>query len=231
MWKLQDGSASELCKTSDGAVLAAPSISTDGHQIAIAVMKQGRPGLYVVTADGANPQPLAPSIRVREELAWAPDGKTIAVIGEDEKGPGLFLVPMEGAPVRLYDRRCRFPLWSPDGRYILFAEYFQGPQMHLKAVTPSGESVSLPEIRLIVTQLPKNLTRFLPNGKSLVLQDGGWRTQQFFLVNVATGERRQLTDLKTGRPIRSFDVLPDGKNILFDRVTENSDIVLIELAK
>ena len=196
-------------------------------------MKQGRPGLYVMTADGANPQPLTPSMRVREEPIWAPDGKAIAVAGEDKKGPGLFLVPMEGAPVRLYDRRCRFPLWSPDGRYILFAEYFQGPQMHLKAVTPRGQSVSLPEIRLIVTQLPKNLTpyRFLPDGKSLVLQDGGWRTQQFFLVSMATGERRQLTDLKTGRPIRSFDVSSDGKNILFDRVQENSDIVLIELQK
>jgi len=233
LWKLQDGSTSELWKASDGAVLAAPSISADGHQIAIAAMKQGRPGLYVMTADGANPQPLAPSIRVREEPTWAPDGKAIAVVGEDEKGPGLFLVPMEGPPLRLYDRRCRFPLWSPDGRYILFAEYFQGPQMHLKAVTPSGEPVSLPEVRLIVTQLPKNLTpyRFLPDGKSLVLQDGGWRTQQFFLVNMATGQRRQLTDLKTGRPIRSFDVSPDGKSILFDRVQENSDIVLIELRK
>jgi len=59
----------------------------------------------------------------------------------------------------------------------------------------------------------------------------GWRTQQFFLVNMATGERLQLTDLRTGRPIRSFDVSPDGKSILFDRVQENSDIVLIELPK
>jgi TolB protein len=215
-------------------VLAAPAISTDGRQIAITAMKQGRPGLYVMTSDGANPQPLAPSLRVREEPAWSPDGKALAAVGDDDKGPGLFLVPLDGGvPVRLYSQRCRFPLWSPDGQYILFAEYFQGPQMHLKAVTADGKPVSVPEIRFIVTQLPKNLTpyRFMPDGKSLVVQDGGWRTQQFFLVNVATGARRQLTNLKTGRPIRSFDVTPDGKRILFDRVQENSDIVLMELAK
>jgi len=234
LWKLEGSSASELWKASDGAVLAAPAISPDGRQIAITALKEGRPGLYVMTSDGANPLPLAPLLRVREEPAWAPDGKALAVVGDDDKGPGLFLVPLDGAsPVRLYNQRCRFPLWSPDGHHILFAEYFQGPQMHLKAVTPDGTPAPLPEIRLTVTQLPKNLTpyRFMPDGKSLVLQDGGWRTQQFFLVSLATGERRQLTSLKTGRPIRSFDVAPDGKQILFDRVQENSDIVLIELPK
>jgi hypothetical protein len=38
-----------------------------------------------------------------------------------------------------------------------------------------------------------------------------------------------LTDLRPGRNIRTFDVTLDGKRILFDRVQENSDIVLIEL--
>jgi Tol biopolymer transport system component len=234
LWKLQGGSASELWKASDGAVLAAPAVSGDGRQIAIAAMKQGQPGLYIMTADGANPQPLARGLRVYEEPAWAPDGNALAVAGEDESGPGLFLVPVDGsAPKRIYDRRCRFPQWAPGRQDIVFAEYFQGPQMHLKAATTDGTPVSLPEIRFIVTQLPKNLTpyRFLPDGKSIVVQDGGWRTQQFFLVNITTGERRKLSDLKTGWPIRSFDVSPDGKRILFDRVQENSDIVLIDLSE
>jgi hypothetical protein len=31
--------------------------------------------------------------------------------------------------------------------------------------------------------------------------------------------------------MRSFDVSPDGKQILFDRISENADIVLIDLKR
>jgi len=72
--------------------------------------------------------------------------------------------------------------------------------------------------------------RLLPNGNSVVVQEGEWYWPQFAIVDLKTGIRRRLTDLKPGRPTRSFDVSPDGKSIIFDRVRENSEIVLIELA-
>jgi hypothetical protein len=50
-------------------------------------------------------------------------------------------------------------------------------------------------------------------------------------VNLETGDRRQLTNLKPGYAIGSFDVSPDGRQIIFDRVRQNSDIVLIDLAR
>lgn len=49
------------------------------------------------------------------------------------------------------------------------------------------------------------------------------------LFDLKTGRQRQLTNLQPGSSLRSFDVSADGKSILFDRVRENSDIVLIEL--
>jgi Tol biopolymer transport system component len=48
------------------------------------------------------------------------------------------------------------------------------------------------------------------------------------LVDLETGKERQLTNLKPGYELKSFDVSPDGRQIVFDRVRENSDIVLIE---
>jgi Tol biopolymer transport system component len=65
----------------------------------------------------------------------------------------------------------------------------------------------------------------------VVLLQGDFRDQDFWLVDLATGDRRRLTHFKPGYSIRSFDVSPDGREILFDRLQENSDIVLIDLKK
>jgi serine/threonine protein kinase len=97
LWKLQSGTATELWKARDGAVLVAPAVSADGRQIAIAALKRGRAGLYFMTADGANPQPLAPSLNVRGAPSWSPDGKVLAVTGFDDKGPACSLRPWTGA--------------------------------------------------------------------------------------------------------------------------------------
>jgi hypothetical protein len=48
------------------------------------------------------------------------------------------------------------------------------------------------------------------------------------LLDLGTGQLRQLTKLRPGFDIKSFDVSPDGRQILFDRYHENSDVVLID---
>ena len=58
---------------------------------------------------------------------------------------------------------------------------------------------------------------------------GGFRRQDFWLLDVATGRRRQLTALRPGESLQRFDVSPDGKRIVFERVRENSDIAIITL--
>lgn len=57
------------------------------------------------------------------------------------------------------------------------------------------------------------------------------RLQDFHLLDLETGQLRQLTSLRQGYLVTSFDVSRDGKQMLFDRVRENSDIVLIDHAQ
>jgi len=51
----------------------------------------------------------------------------------------------------------------------------------------------------------------------------------FWLLDLTTGQTRQLTELDGRGAVRAFDVTPDGQAIVFDRIQQNSDIVLIEL--
>ena len=68
--------------------------------------------------------------------------------------------------------------------------------------------------------------QFTPDGNALIFVSPTFPVN-FYIVDLKTGQQRQLTDLEGGSQIRSFDVMPVGK-IIFDRYRENSDLALIE---
>ena len=75
--------------------------------------------------------------------------------------------------------------------------------------------------------------RFMPDGKTLVTLQGTAPNQNFFRVDLETGEQRQLTnfDLKSGSVVQNFDISRDGKRIVFDRLRNHADIVLMNLVR
>jgi len=58
---------------------------------------------------------------------------------------------------------------------------------------------------------------------------GGGPSQDFWLLDLRTRESRLLTRLAHNGSMRTFDISPDGNQIVFDRLRDNSDIVLIDL--
>ena len=72
--------------------------------------------------------------------------------------------------------------------------------------------------------------RFLPNRSALVYLARP-ESLDFSLLDLVTGSSRPLTSLSNEGTIRGFDITPDGKHIVFDRVRQNSDVVLIALPK
>jgi serine/threonine protein kinase/Tol biopolymer transport system component len=226
VWKLKDGAETELWRGSEGAVVVAPAVSPDGGQICFAARIGGRSFLYLMAADGTGAHRLA-DLDVGDAPSWSPDGKWIAVVAHDGWEVPLFKVPVDGgAPARLVGGINYNPVWSLDGRFIVYSEAQGGPSHQLRGVTLDKQPFPLPEIRV---RFAGNRYRFLPGSNSLVIMQGDLHHQNFWLLDPATGAMHQLTNLSPGLQIRSFDVSPDGKRILFDRYRENSDVVMIDL--
>ncbi|HEX6091219.1 MAG TPA: hypothetical protein VFZ13_13760, partial [Gemmatimonadales bacterium] len=227
IWTLDGSNAREIWRPEDGAVAGAIAFSPDGESLCFPLRRAGRSTLTCMARDGSATRTVAESLDVRGAASWSPDGRWIAVAARVGAGVRVFKVPMDGgAPVRLVDSASANPVWSPDGRFILYSGTPRARSAPLRAVTPEGAPFPLPPV--IVDRVGDSY-RFLPGGRQVVVKLGGFRRQDFWLLDIATGERRQLTRLRPGESLRRFDVSPDGRTLVFERVRENSDVVMIEV--
>jgi hypothetical protein len=227
LWRHLDGQAVEIWKGSETPLMEPAAVSPDGNSVVLVLRSVDGWRLHVLSADGAQLRVLTESVDARGAAEWSPDGQWIVTGGSAAGVEGLFKIPVGGgAAERIVDGEALNPVWSPDGSLIVYA----GPQVQatfpLLAVRPDGESVRLPEISMLRSG---ERMRFLPDGSALVYMQGLQPSQDFWQLDLATMQSRQLTRLDPGPAMRTFDITPDGTRIVFDRSSENSDIVLIEL--
>jgi Tol biopolymer transport system component len=55
--------------------------------------------------------------------------------------------------------------------------------------------------------------------------------KDLWIIDLETGAERRLTNLGPDFNVRDFDVSPDGREIVLERVQEHSDIVVVHLAR
>jgi Tol biopolymer transport system component len=227
VWKFADGAAIELWNATLGRIIEGPAISSDGRRIALTAQKNGRNRLYLMTADGTSVTELTGSLTIRGAPSFPPAGDWITVAADEGQGAGLYNVPLDGRPpVRLVDEPASTPVWSPDGRFLVYAGPEVGTTFPLRAVDTAGKPHAIPEL---ILSRGANRFSFLPGRPVLAILKGEVWHKNFWLVDLESGEERQLTNFGRESLIGDFDVAPDGKEIVFARLKENSNIVMIDL--
>ena len=229
IWKQANGTDTELWSGRGAQIIGGPSISPDGGRIAFSVRQRSETLLYVMRADGTNARVVEDSLELQGSPAWTPDGRSITSAANDHGVPHLFQVPIDGGPavVFLHDYSVD-PAWQPSGRFVVYSGPDIGTTFSVKAVTPEGATHPLPSLT--------NLTRgarhleFLSGGRGLAFLRGSIEHKDLWLTDPDTGVERRLTNLPDDFDIRDFDISPNGREVVLERVQARSDIVLLDLA-
>jgi Tol biopolymer transport system component len=229
IWKLANGTATELWNGPGAQIFGGPAISPDGGNIAFSVRQHGQTLMYVIEADGRNAHSLAGSLDLQGAPAWAPDGQSITSAAGGGGVPHLFRVPIDGrSPVPFVGEYSVDPAWEPGGRFVVYSGPDIGTTFSVKAVTQEAAPHSIPALTL--TRGARHLA-FLSGGRSLVLLRGDIQHKDLWLVDLATGAERQLTHLSPDFDIRDFDISPDGREVVLERVQQRADVVLLDLPR
>ena len=225
--KIAAGRSTELWSGVEGRPLGGPAIAPDGQRLAFLAQRRGATRLYVMNADGTGARRIAEKLDVRGAPAWSPDGQWLAIAANRDGKPQLFKIPVGGGPaILLVNAYAIDPAWSPSGQFLVYSGADVGTNVSVHAVSADGVPRELP--RLILTRGARRLA-FLGGDDTLVILKGDVSHKEFWLVNLETGRERQLTNLGRKFALGDFDISADGREIIFDRAREESDIVVFSL--
>lgn len=229
IWKLANGTQTELWTGQGSRILGGPAISADGSYIAFSARQRGRSLLYAMRSDGTNARIVTDSLDLQGAPAWAPDGQSITVPVDNHSVPQLFRVPIDGRSPTLFVQEYSVdPAWAPDGRFVVYSGPDIGTTFSVKAVTAGAVAHPLPALTL--TRGARHLT-FLPGGQALVFLRGEIQHKNLWLIDLHTGAQRQLTNVPPDFDIQDFDISPDGREVILERVQERSDVALLDLPR
>ena len=112
-----------VCLTSEELWLK-NALAFNTGQIVFTSRRDGNNEIYVMDADGGNPENLTNHPAYDADPAWSPDGAKIAFVSSRDGGASqIHIMDADGKnPIRLTDghRGKGDPSWSPDGQKIAF---------------------------------------------------------------------------------------------------------------
>jgi dipeptidyl aminopeptidase/acylaminoacyl peptidase len=199
-----------------------PRISPDGQRVAFVVTRiderkhEYRSAIWLAPADGGEARAFTAESKVTSSPNWSPDGRWLAFVsdregtaaGKDEKErkkqgkgkPQIWLIPTDGGEARQFtfmEHGASAPVWSPDSKRLLFSAQV-GP-----ADEENEEGEKLPKARVI------DRLWYRLDGVGFIYE----RRSHLFLLDIAGGEARQLTDGDWDDRDAAWS--PDGTQVAF----------------
>ena len=161
-----------------------------------------------------------------EDPSLSPDGNFVAFSwggSAPDSSSDIWVKAVDGDALRQLtntpDAMEKYPVWSPDGRFIAFTRYVNGSQSIL-LISALGEPEQL-------IGEGANST-WLPDGRSLVVASRQPNGRSGLVQHVVeTGARRQLTEAPEGFAESHPHVSPDGKTVAFARHGNGRSAVLL----
>ncbi len=171
---------------------ASPAWSPDGEQIAYTSRTEGNLEVYVMGADGSNPQPITDNPARDYAPSWSPDGSRLAFKSTREDEVAIYVINADRTGLRRLgttDAISHPPSWSPDGTQLLYTRRVEGESAVYVVDLESAETS-----RLLTLGTTARVPVWSPDGEAVLLaliMDG---QPDIYRVDVESGERMRLTD-------------------------------------
>ena len=208
-----------------------PAWSPDGRRIAFVSERDGHVDaihgwptseIYVMAADGSNPQNITNDPSDDREASWAPDGKRIVFASGRDGNYEIYVMAADGSnPQNLTNdpHNDRYPSWSPDGKRIVFSARREGHFENKFAITYEIYVMNADggnEERL--TDNRKNDLRSVwsPDGKRIVFESdrkGDFENFDIYVMDTDGGNQQKLTNHRAWDSSPSWS--PNGERIAF----------------
>ena len=203
-----------------------PLNASGGGVLAFSSVRNGRPGIYVMNADGTD-QRLVTDQDNASFPAFSPDGARL-VYGTSAPYMGtISTINVDGTGRReafARNRSMSDPDWSPDGRHIVFV--FHTHQYFSIAVMATGGGNFRELTRPITNQINAS-PDWSPDGQRIVFSSDRSGDSEIFTMDANGDDVRQVTDNDVADYFPAWS--PDGTRIVFASQRDgNWDVYLMD---